>query len=173
MWVPGGGRSHKIMMAHLPDALVSSGQSVNHPEMSESVYLLLSTLESTGGKAEKHVCWWRKEHFTEHPSAKACARCWHTIILVNFLLRNSTILRRRTNSQGPFITVLRYILTQNPAQHFLSHPLSLRWEKSTSNLVVKTHQWQPQMWENWLIKIQKCWWGMNSPYLLKKVNFWI
>lgn len=126
-----------------------------------------------GGRLKSTSAGEGKEHFIEHPSAKACATCWHTIILVNFLLRNSTILRKRTNSQGLFITVLRYILTQNPAQHFISHPLSLRWEKSTSNLVVKTHQWQPQIWENWLIKIQKCWWGMNSPCLLKKVNFWI
>ena len=49
VWVPGGGRSHEITMAHLPDASVSSGQSVNHPEMPESTCLLLSTLESTGG----------------------------------------------------------------------------------------------------------------------------
>lgn len=171
VWVPVG--EHKITMAHLPDALVSSGQSMNHPEMSESLYLLLSTLRVLEERL-KSTCWWRKKnillniHLPRPVLGVDTPSSW----LISYF-RNSTILRRRTNSQGLFITVLRYILILRTQLCILYHILWVSGEKKApatgENTPVATTDVRKL-----LIKIQKCWWGMNSlPCLLKKVNFWI
>lgn len=165
-------------MTHLPDAPVSS-RRVREPSRDAwvLVFTTLYTGESLGERLKSTSEGEGKCQFMEHPPAKACARCLHTITLVNFLLSHSTIMGRRGKNSHRLITVLRYILTgfSEPSSAFMSHlwVSGPRWEKSTRNLVVKTHQRQPQTWENWLTQIQMCWRGMNSRGLLKKVNFWI